>query len=141
MKGFSEFYHSKTIREITYSLLVVSAISLIAAFIIGINDNLPGILLLYIGVIILILAFVHHWREKKKFIILLTASVIGIPVFAVLHNVFYGLGKMFTDSLVFQNIFEVLHVISFFLAIIICPAGLLSGALGLGFVKIIRGQS
>ena len=134
MKKISELYHGRTKLEITYILLATSIISLIVAFIIGIADNFPGILLLYFGITVLIIAFVHHWREKKKFKILLIISILGIPLFAILHNLFYGLSKMLNVSTVLQSSFEILHVISFFIAIIICPVGLLVGALGLGLV-------
>ena len=131
MIRLSELYSNRTKREITFILLAISIISLIAAFIIGIADNPPGILLLYLGIIVLILAFVHHWREKKKFKILLIISILGIPIFAVLHNLFHGLGKMLADSTILQNLLGILNGTSFILALIICPVGLLIGILGL----------
>lgn len=135
MNRLSELYSGSTKREITYFLLVLSIASLIIAFIVGIADNFPGIFLLYLGIITLIIAFVHHWREKKKFKILLIISILWIPIFAVLHNLFHGLSKMTADSSILHNLLGILNGTSFIIAIIICPVGLLIGALGLGLVK------
>ena len=53
----------------------------------------------------------------KKFLILTGASAVGLPVFAVLHNVVSGL--LDTEEPVF-----------FVLATIVCPLGFLVGAVG-----------
>lgn len=135
MIRLSELYSGKSKREVMFILLAISIISLITAFIIGVADNLPGILLLFLGIIVLIIAFVHHWREKRKFKFLFIFSLLGIPIFIVLHNLLYGLSKMSVDSTILFNLLGILSGISFIMALIICPVGLLIGALGFGLVK------
>jgi hypothetical protein len=116
-------------------MVALGIIFLIVPFLIGIDDNFPGILLLFLGIIILIIAFVHHWRERKKFKFLLIFSLHGIPVFVVMHNLLDGLNKITENSTILSNILDFLSGLSFLLALIICPMGLLIGANGLGLVR------
>ena len=53
----------------------------------------------------------------KKFLLLTGASVVGLPVFAILHNVVSGL-------------FNTEEPIFFIIATIVCPIGFLVGAVG-----------
>lgn len=53
-------------------ILVLSGCALITvAAIIGIADNLPGILLCYAGTALVVYAFIHHWKKSKNYMILL----------------------------------------------------------------------
>lgn len=92
--------------------------------------SLTGVLLSLVAGCSLILAFVHSWRKVWKFLILLGASVIGFPLFVILHNLFYALGIMTADMIVLHYLFEFLHAASFLIAIFVCPAGFLIGAAG-----------
>ena len=74
--------------------------------------------------------FMHRWRKVWEYLILLGASVIGFAVGVVLHNVFYGFGKVTADITVLHYLFEFLHVAFFLIAIFVCPAGLLVGVVG-----------
>lgn len=125
----------KNNRKLTFIFFIIGCLLLIMAFIIGIEDNLPGILLLYFGTISLILTFVHKWREFKKFKILTLISIIGIPVFVVLYNLLYGLSKMSAEIILLSSFLNLLSGLSFLLAIIVCPAGLLIGLVGAVIIK------
>ena len=120
----------KRSRKVTLVLVTICCVSLIVAFLIGISDNPPGILLCYVAVTALILAFVHTWRQVKRFLILLGASLIGFPLFVFLHNLFYALGQMAAGVIVLSPLLEFLHVVFFLVAIMVCPAGVLIGAVG-----------
>lgn len=122
-------------RKLTFFFFATACISLAIAFIIGIADNLPGILLLYLGTISLILTFIHKWREFKKFKTLTLVSIIGIPVFIVLYNLLYGLSKMSAEITLLSSFLNLLSGLSFLLAIIVCPAGLLIGLVGAVIIK------
>ena len=66
----------------------------------------------------------------RRFLILTGASAAGIPVSVLLHNVIYGLfihcfGPDFWDRIGLAD-----EPVFFFLAIIICPAAFLVGAIG-----------
>ncbi len=115
--------------------LALCAILWVSAFMIGIADNLPGLLLLYLGAFGLILAFVHGWRKSKKYMILTISSFVGFFVFAILHNVFEGLGKDLMDIVFVYYIFAGLGVFSFFLALLACPVGFLTGIFGFAILK------
>ena len=104
--------------------------SLVAAFIVGISGNLPGLALCYVAAISIVLAFVHRWRKVWKFLILLGASLVGFGVFVVLHNVFYGLAQMAADIIVLSWLLEFFHAVFFIIATLVCPAGFLIGVVG-----------
>jgi len=117
-------------RRVTFALFAVSCLSLIAAVIVGVNDNPPGLLLCYIAVTALILAFVHGWRQTRRYLLLLGASAVGFPVFVVLHNLLYGLGMIAGDVAVLAQILGALEVAFFLAAVMLCPPGFLIGAIG-----------
>ncbi len=130
MKDLLKLQGNKSNLKVTVTFLAISIISLVIAFIIGIGDNPPGLLLCFIGIIALILVFVHRWRKAKNFLILFVASLIGFPVFAILHNVMYGLAKMAVDIIILNRLLNVLDVLFFLTAILVCPPGILVGAIG-----------
>lgn len=127
----------KKSRKVSFGLVVLCCVSLIAASIVGISDNPPGLALCCLATVSLILAFVHTWRKVKYFLILLGSSVIGFAVFAVLHNVFYALAEISSDIVVLSRSLEFLHAVFFLIAIFVCPASLLIGVIGgiLTYVK------
>ncbi len=130
MKNFLQLKGTKSSRKVTFILLAIFCASMIALFCTGLSGNWYEISLCYLAAIALILAFVHTWRKVKYFLILLGASLIGFPFFAVLHNVFYGLGEMAADIIVLSHLLGFLSAGFFLVAIIVCPAGFLIGAVG-----------
>jgi len=106
----------------TYIYLLLSAISMVAAMIVSIPDNPPGIILAYISSVLFILAFTHNWKKPKPYILLLISSVFSFVLFAVLHNVFEVIGK--------GTFWEVIGAFFFLLAIFLCPAGIIIGIVG-----------
>jgi len=120
----------KKSRKVMVGLVMLCCVLLLAAFIVGISDNPPGLALCYLATVSLILAFVNAWRKVKYFLILLGSSVIGFAVFAVLHNVLYALAEISSDIVVLNRSLEFLHAVFFLVAIFVCPAGLLIGTIG-----------
>ena len=116
--------------RVTFVWLAVCCASLTAAFIVGISGNPSGLLLCYLATCALILAFTHTWRKARYFLILLGASLVGFPVFVVLHNVFYGLAELANDIILLSRLLEFLHAGFFIIATLVCPAGFLIGAVG-----------
>jgi len=117
-------------RKITLLFLVVSCLSLISAFIVGISGNWVGIILCHIAATALILVFTHKWRKVKNFLILSAVSLVGFGVFVVLHNLFYGLAELAADIIVLKYPLEFLHAAFFLIALLICPSGLAIGTVG-----------
>ena len=111
-----------------------------AAFAIGISDNLPGLALCYLAVAAFILAFVHTWRQVRRFLILLGASLVGFLIFVVLHNLFYALAQISAHIVVLGQLLEYLHAVFFLVAILVCPAGFLIGAAGSVAMAVMRAR-
>jgi len=117
-------------RKTTLIWITRSCVSLTVAFLIGISDNPLGLLLCYVAATALILAFVYPWRRVKKFLILAGASLIGFPIFVILHNLFYGLGEIARGIIVLEHVLGFLHAAFFIVAVMVCPPGFLIGAVG-----------
>jgi len=130
MKNIFKILFNEDNRKKTVILLSISIVLIFFALIIGIDDNPPGVLSIYVGFIFLMLTFIHYWRESKKFLILFVSSIIGGIVFGVLHNLFDGLQIMTGDVIVLSQILVFLSVTSFLIALLVCPPGILIGIVG-----------
>src|SRR3990170_8079629 len=72
-------------RTWTFILLATCGLLGFAAAAVGIDDNLPGILLAFLAITSFVLAFAHPWRTSKPYLRLLYASLIGLVVFGILQ--------------------------------------------------------
>jgi hypothetical protein len=108
---------SRPQRRRTLLLLVVCGALAAAAGGVGTSDNLPGFSLAVLSATALVLAFVHPWRTSKRFLLLVGASIL-----------------VFVASVVLSNVFEdsAAGGVFFFIALWLCPAGLLVGIVGAG---------
>ena len=85
-----------------------------------------GIVLTGLGVTLLVLTAKTEMRAGlKKFLLLTEASVVGFPIFALLHNWVSGL--LNTEEAVF-----------FTLAVLVCPLGFLVGIVGIIVIVVKR---
>jgi len=109
-------------KRTTLILVVLSVIFIVCAIIIGISDNLPGIMLCFLGSILFILSFSHSWRKPKPFLILLIISFIGFIVLVILINIFEGRLS--------GTIFDTVGDFTFIVATMLCPIGIIIGAIG-----------
>ena len=107
---------SKSQWRRTLLFLVISGVLAAAAGAVGVSDNLPGLSLALLSATALVLAFVHPWRTPKRFLLLTGASVLAFVASTILSNVF-GDGSAAGGAF-------------FFIAIWLCPAGLLVGIIG-----------
>ena len=93
-----------------------------------------GILLLVVGIVLILNTIKRKITGKlKKFQLLAGASALGLPVFAVLHNVVYMLGIMWFGESAWGNGDE---PVFFILAAIVCPLGLLVGGIGTIIIRM-----
>lgn len=120
----------------TLILVMAGCTAAIAAALVGINDNPPGILLALAAAAAMVLAFVHPWRSGREFRRLLIASVLGFLLSVVLHNLFEALAGTAEDISVLRALLEGLGGATFLLATLVCPATLLVsvGALVMDFI-------
>ena len=117
-------------RMLSAVFLAVSCISAIAAGVIGIEDNAPGILCAFIAAVALVLAFVHPWRSAKQFGLLMLGAVLCFVISGVLHNVFHGIAGSMESAQVSRKMLEGLGVAAFLLAVLICPPAVMVGLVG-----------
>lgn len=87
------------------------------------DDNPPGIIVFFLGSIVLILTFTHNWKRVKPYIYLMLFSLLGFVISAILVNVFVTIGGEGTFLGIFTAVF-------FIIALFICPACLLVGIVG-----------
>jgi hypothetical protein len=116
-------------KKTLYILSCAFIILLAASFIVGISDNLPGILLVFASFSVLFTGFVINWNTVRQFIHLIMAALISFVLFVMLHNAFYAAGEYF-DIVVLDYIFNALSVVSFIIAVLACPPAFVVGVIG-----------
>jgi membrane protease YdiL (CAAX protease family) len=132
------FKKLKLPRNIIGSLifLVACCVLAFAASVVGISDNPSGIGLAFLSAIALVLTFVHPWRTSKQFRYLIYASGLGLILSVVLHNVFEGIASKVGETSMSYGLLNGTGVAFFFIAILVCPSGLLVGAIGIAIMSI-----
>ena len=92
---------------------------------------ISGIILVILGSVLIGLTLVQKVEGKlKKFLILTGASAAGFFVFALLHNIFYGLEQVTGHITILSYLIKAFEVIFFLIAIFACPIGFLIGVIG-----------
>jgi uncharacterized membrane protein len=115
----------------TLVLLVVCGLSTSASVIVGIDDNLPGVLLALLAAIAFVLAFAHPWRTARKFMFLLLASVLGFVLFIIMNIISDSIAQNPATSGALQNLIQspAINALNLIIAMI-SPAALIVGAIG-----------
>jgi len=117
MSGLKRFLQKIKIAQ---WILVVTGIILGAtSFIIGISDNPPGIILLYIALCSLAGAWVWNWPSPREFWVLLLVSLVAFPVGVVLHNLLYALGTLVVGSRFLAGVIGFLEGFFFLVAVMV----------------------
>ncbi len=93
---------------------------------------LPAIAALFLlGIALIFFTLKEKVKGKLKLFLLLTgSSIVGFFVFVILHNLFYALGIITGHITVLKYLMEIIHVVFFIIAVLICPIGFLVGAIG-----------
>jgi hypothetical protein len=117
-------------RKRTFMLFAACVLLGIAAAAVGIDDNPPGILLAFLSASAFVIAFVHPWRTSKQFLTLILGSILGLVVFAVLHNVFDIVASKLGLSGIITGLLNCASTAFFLVATLLCPPALLVGAVG-----------
>ena len=120
--------HNKTNTVI---LLAVCGLLAIAAAVVGVDDNLPGVLLAFLAATAFVLAFVHPWRTAKKFVLLLLASVLGFVLYIILNIILDTAVQDPATAGALQDLLQspVADALSIIIAML-CPAAFIVGAVG-----------
>lgn len=102
----------------------------LAAIFLGVADNPPGIILMYLSLICLAGAWVWNLPAPKDYWTILFLSLGAFPVGVVLHNLFYGLADLAFGIPVLVGILEFFHVIFFLVAVVAVGPAALVGLVG-----------
>jgi hypothetical protein len=124
-------------RRITILLSAAAAALVLAALLVGVSDNPPGLALVALAAVTLLVAAVHPWRAPRRFVLLFVASGIGLVVLVVLHNLLDGVAGLLAEGNVLRTLVEGVGVLAFLLAIFVLPAAAVVGAGG-ALVMLIR---
>jgi len=128
--GLEEGAQGRRKRKEVFILAGIFCALVISAIVVGVSDNIPGIVLCYLASIVLAVAPTRTWRKTKRFLILVVASVIGFFVFVILHNAFYALAILTNHIAALSHLMEAFDAIFFIIAVFLCPATFLVGAVG-----------
>jgi len=127
-KHFISLFDSAHIKW-TISLFTIAVLLIIAASLVGISDNLPGIALLYGGIIFLFFAVLHPWKNPKNYWTLLLVCLLIL--------ILEWLGITILDKL---NKTEYLNeAVAMGVAFLICMPGIVVGIIG-AFICIVRNK-
>jgi hypothetical protein len=118
-------------RKMTLIIFTISGLLAIAAVVVGIDDNLPGILLAFLAAIAFVLAFVHPWQTAKKFMFILLASVLGFVLFIILNIILDTVVQNPATTGALRDLLQSPVVEAFSIIIgMICAAAFTVGAVG-----------
>jgi hypothetical protein len=120
----------------TLGLILTGMILLAFAATLGIEDNWPGIVAAYLGLLGIFLPFALRWKKLKSFIRLFVGSLAAFVVLAVLHNLFEVAGQHFSDLECWATLFNGLGGLFFLLATLVCPVMMLIGFFGTVFLSM-----
>jgi len=125
MAGFYKFLNR--IKTAQWILIAAGVLCGAIALVIGISDNLPGIILLYVGLVCFAWAWVWNWRSSREFWILLLISLAAFPVGVVFHNLLYALGTLVVGTRILFAIVDFIGAFFFLVAVVAAgPAALVA---------------
>ena len=118
-------------RRTTFILLGSCGLLAIAAVVVGIDDNPPGILLAFLAATAFVLAFVHPWRTARNFIFLLFASILGFVLYIIMNIILDTAAQDPATAGALQDLLQspVANAVSIIIAMI-CAAAFIVGAVG-----------
>lgn len=115
-------------RRRTITFFSTAVLLIIAAQLVGIADNLPGIAMLLSGMIFLFFSILHPWRKVENYAILIGVCfgiilliLLGIYILSLLNKTEY-ISEAFTMILIF----------------LICVPGIMVGIIGAIFWSVRR---
>jgi hypothetical protein len=114
----------------TLLFLGATVILAIAASLVGISDNPPGIALLYGAGLTIALAIAHRWESPQKFGLLFLGSLVGFFIMVVIHNFAEVGADRIANLPALAFLLSAISVIGFIAALVVCPMTGLVGAIG-----------
>lgn len=120
----------ESIRLAQWILISVGLVFGILSAILGVSDNPPGIILLYLALTCLAGAWVWNLSAPRDYWIIVGISLAAFPLGVVLHNVFYALAEILDGIRILKGLMEILHVFFFLVAVMAVGPAALVGVIG-----------
>jgi len=117
MSGFMKFFYS--IKTAQWILIAAALTNGLVALAVGVSDNPPGLILMYIAITCLASALVWTWRAPRRFWILLGLALLAFPVGVFLHNLFYAFGTLAAGNKILVSLIGFLEVVFFITAVMV----------------------
>jgi len=135
-----KYFRKHLIKKVFYSLVIIFFI-IVSFLFLPIPDSIKrtvfpflaalSIIFFLLGVVLVVLTLKRRVKGKlKKFLILTGFSAAGFFIGVILHNFLYALAVITLQITLLHYLFEVLHVIFFIFATIVCPLTFLVGVIG-----------
>jgi nitroreductase len=127
------FWIKNTINKMQIGQWILFAVCLltgVAAFLIGISDNIPGIILLVVSISSAFGIWVWNWHYPRKFWSLLGAALLSFPVGVILHNLFYALGTLASEYKILAGALGIFEVVFFIIAVLFAGPAALTALIG-----------
>lgn len=131
LNTFNERFSYNQRVSLIFAASAVVAVGLALLFGVSVGE-MAGVLLAYLAGGLIVMAFVHSWRDSRRFLKFGILAVLGFFAGVFLHNMFYALAELTASTPIVSGIFGVLEVIFFLLAVIVAPP-----AAAIGFVAAI----
>jgi uncharacterized membrane protein (UPF0136 family) len=115
----------------TLLFLTICGMLAISAVVVGIDDNMPGVLLAFFAAIVFVLAFVHPWRTARKFMYLILSSILGFVFFIILNIILDTVAQNPENTGTLQGLLQGSAIEAFSIIIaMICAAAFIVGTIG-----------
>lgn len=121
---------TRRIKPAQWFLLAAGLAGSVFAFVLGVSDNPPGILLLYVGLTCLAGAWIWNWSAPRDYWILLLISLMAFPLGVILHNLLYALATLAGGIRILGAILEFLQVFFFLVALMAAGPTALAALVG-----------
>ena len=127
------------IMLVQWILIAAGVLLLIVAFFLGVADNPPGIIALYLALTCLSAAWVWNLPAPRDYWIVFLLSLAAFPLGVILHNVFYGGARLVAEIPVLRGLMEFLHGFFFLVAVMAAGPAALVGLIG-GVIRSWQGM-
>ncbi len=95
---------------------------------------------MFLGIALLIIIFKNRIKGKLRFFSLLTGfGAVSVPVFVILHNLFYALTVISENIFLLKTFLESLHVVFFLIAVVAAPLSFIIGSAG-SLILLLKGD-
>ncbi|MHB8105167.1 MAG: hypothetical protein ACYDG5_06465 [Dehalococcoidales bacterium] len=122
----------KRIPILTIVLLSLFVAIIIIALFIGIDSD-RGVLVGWLGVIVLLMEMTRRWRKEWQFLVLIAGAIVGAIILSGLHEVIVG-----SDNIVTNPWLNFLHVLITSVILLFTPMAIIYGLLATITIFVIR---